>query len=105
MRRTVDHHDYLMKVLAKPVEATAYLNLAAEDGDVHYLLKALRNVVEAQGGFTKLARKDRMSRPSLYKALSEHGNPEISTLETILKVYGIRIGFFPEEKHEHRRAA
>ena len=81
------------------------LNSVAEEGDLKYLLKALRNVVEAQGGFTKLARKVRMSRPSLYKTLSEQGNPEVSTLETILKAYGIRIGFFAEEDRHHRRAA
>ena len=32
MIRTVSHHDYLMKVLANPVEAAAYLNSVAEDG-------------------------------------------------------------------------
>jgi probable addiction module antidote protein len=104
MNRTVDHHDFLMGFLANPKKAAAYLNSAAEEGDFQYLLKALRNVVEAQGGFTQLARKARMSRTSLYKALSEQGNPEVSTLEAILKVYGIRIGFFPE-KHEYCHAA
>jgi hypothetical protein len=29
----------------------------------------------------------------------------IARLKAILKVYGIRVGFFHEEKHEHRRAA
>ena len=105
MNRTVDHHKFLIEFLSKPKKAAAYLNSAAEEGDLKYLLKALRNVVEAQGGFTKLSRKVHMSRPSLYKALSERGNPEVSTLEAILNVYGIRIGFYSEEERHHRRAA
>ncbi len=45
MKRTVSHHDYLMKHLAAPAEAAANLNGAAEYGDIKYLLKAIRNVV------------------------------------------------------------
>ena len=105
MKRTVSHHKFLMEFLADPAKAAAYLNAEAEEGDMRYLLKALRNVVEAQGGFTKLARKVRMSRTSLYKALSENGNPEISTMETILKVFGIRISFSSQRPHHHHKAA
>lgn len=95
MNRTVSHHDYLIKLLAEPEEAAAYLNSLAEDGDLKALLKGIRNVVEAQGGVGALAKKTRLSRTTLYKTLSEAGNPEIATLDAILRVYGIRIGFFP----------
>ena len=105
MKRMVRYHDQLIKALANPVEATAYLNAVAEDGDIKFLLKALRNVVEAQGGVGKLAKKTRLSRTTLYKTLSETGNPEVATLGTILKVYNLRIGFFPQKKHPHRKAA
>ena len=94
MKRTVSHSAYLIKHLAKPSEAAAYLNSVAEDGDIKALLKALRNVVAAQGGVGKLAKAVNMSRTTLYKTLSPSGNPEISTLDTILKFYSIRIGFF-----------
>ena len=95
MKRTVSHHDYLMKHLTDPVEAAAYLNSVAEDGDIKSILKAIRNVVEAQGGVGKLAKKTKLSRTTLYKTLSSTGNPEIGTLDTILGGYGLRIGFFP----------
>lgn len=95
MTLTVSHRDFMMKRLADPAEASAYLNSVAEDGDVKALLKALRNVVEVQGGVGVLARKTRKSRTSLYKTLSATGNPEVATLDAILAVYGIRIGFFP----------
>lgn len=96
MITTIPYHDVLIKDLAaNPAEAVAYLNAVAEDGELKYLLKALRNVVEAQGGIGKLARKTKLSRTTLYKTLSATGNPEIGTLDAILAVYGIRIGFFP----------
>ncbi len=94
MNRTVSHHDYLMKHLTTPAEAAAYLNAVAEDGDIQSLLKALRNVVEAQGSVWDLAKKTKLSRTTLYKTLSSRGNPEIRTLDAILAVYNIRIGFF-----------
>jgi probable addiction module antidote protein len=84
-----------MKHLAAPAEAAAYLNSVAEDGEIKFLLKALRNVVEAQGGVGVLAKKTKLSRTTLYKTLSSTGNPEVRTLGAILAVYGIRIGFYP----------
>ena len=108
MNRTVSHRDYLMKHLTKPGEAAAYLNAVAEDGDVKSLLKALHNVVTAQGGVGQLAKKTKLSRTTLYKTLSPTGNPAISTLDAILAVYGIRIGFSPithEGTGRHRQSA
>ena len=105
MKSTIAHHDYLMKILADPMEAAAYLNAVAEDGEIKYILKALRNVIEAQGGIGKLAKKTKMSRTSLYKTLSPAGNPEVGTLDTILANYGIRIGFFPIHQSGHHRAS
>ncbi|MBI3552299.1 MAG: transcriptional regulator [Elusimicrobia bacterium] len=95
MITTVSHHEWMMEGLADPVEAAAYLNACAEDRDLKFLLKALRDVVEAQGGIGVLAKKTKLSRTTLYKTLSLNGNPEVGTLDAILAVYGIRIGFFP----------
>ena len=49
MKRTVRYHDYLIKTLKEPAEAAEYLSAVAEDGDIKFILKALRNIVEAQG--------------------------------------------------------
>lgn len=94
MNRTVSHRDFLLKHLTSPAEAAAYLNAVAEDREIKELLKALRNVVKAQGGVGELAKKTKLSRTTLYKTLSSTGNPEVATLDAILAVYGIRIGFF-----------
>ena len=65
-------------------EAVAYLNAALEEslkGDAesqHLFLTALRNVAEAQGGIGNLAKKAGIGRESLYKTLSEKGNPEMA---------------------------
>lgn len=95
MTGTVSHRDWLVKhFAANPAEAVAFLNSVAEDGEIKYLLMALRHVVESQGGVGALARKTGLSRTTLYKTLSSTGNPEVATLDAILAVYGIRIGFF-----------
>ena len=62
MKRTISHHAYLIKHLAKSEEAAAYLNSVAQDRDLQFLLKALRNVVEARGGIGALAKSVKMSR-------------------------------------------
>ena len=93
MKRSVSHHDFLLKTLRHPQEAAAYLDAVAEDGHLHDILKAIRNVVDAQGGLLKLGQKTGLSRTTLYKTLSEGGNPELATLEKILGVFKLRIGF------------
>jgi probable addiction module antidote protein len=98
MTRSVPHHDFLLETLRDPEEAAAYLDAVAEDGSVGDILKAIRNITEAQGGFLKLARHTGLSRPTLYRTLSERGNPEISTLEKILDFYHLRIGFSQQKK-------
>ncbi len=94
MKNTISHQKYLKKALAEPAEAAAYLNAAVEEGDIKFLLVAIRNIVRARGGVGALAKATKMSRTSLYKTLSPAGNPEVTTLDAILAVYGIRIGFF-----------
>lgn len=107
MNRTVSHRDFLIKHLTNPAEAAAYLNAVAQDGEIRAILKALRNVVEAQGGVGELAKKTKLSRTTLYKTLSSTGNPEVGTMDAILAVYGIRIGFFAiaPVRVGHRQAA
>lgn len=88
--------DFLVEHLRDdPKFAAYYLDGAAESGDARYLLRALRHVVDAQGGIGRLARKTKLSRTTLYKTLSPAGNPGIDTLDAILGVYDLRIAFQP----------
>lgn len=75
--------------------ALAYLQLALDeyenDGDMEAFLTALRSVAQAQGGIAQLAEQSGINRKHLYKALSENGNPQLSTLSRILRGLGYRL--------------
>jgi len=87
--------DYHMEKLSDPVEAKAYLELSLEDlhqeGDREGFLLALRDVTEAQGGVSHLLEKTELKSAGVYKALSEQGNPTLSTLDQILGGLGLRL--------------
>ena len=102
--KTKSFHQSLIKTLKDPVEASEYLNAVLREGDIDLLLVALRDVAEAQGGMSKLSRQTRLNRANLYQMLSKHGNPRLHSIENVLKVYGLRIGVFPEKK-SHQKAA
>jgi probable addiction module antidote protein len=88
----------LLKELKDPEYSSAYLAEALETGDQATFLLALRDVVEAGGGASTVARQARIERESLYKALSNRGNPRLTTLQGILKSVGLRIAVTPENK-------
>jgi probable addiction module antidote protein len=88
----------LLKELKDPEYASAYLVEALESGDQTTFLLALRDVVEAGGGASVIARQAHIQRESLYKALSNRGNPRLTTLQSILKSVGLRIAVTPEKE-------
>ena len=55
------------------------------------LLVALRRVAEARGGLAKVAKAAGVERESLYRALSAHGNPRLSTLVAVTKAMGLKL--------------
>lgn len=93
MKNTTSHQEFLMEYLSDTKKAVQYLNSVAEDGNIQLMMKALKNVIMAQGGISKLAKKTHLSRPTLHRTLSETGNPEIKTLDKILSTYGMHISF------------
>ena len=68
----------------------AYLEAALEDDDPKYFLKALNNVARARG-MMEVAKQVGMPRESLYRALSDNGNPNYSTFMKILAGLGISL--------------
>jgi len=92
MVRSRSYQEYLLEVLADPLEAAAYLNAALEEGDKELFLLALRNVAEARlGGMSKLAAVSGLNRESLYRMLSGKGNPELKSLDRLLHALGLKI--------------
>jgi probable addiction module antidote protein len=91
MSKSKSYHEDLIESLQNPREAEAYLNAALEEEDPELFLLALRNVTEAQGGVAQLAEKTKLNRESLYKMLSERGNPELRSLDALLHALGFRL--------------
>ncbi len=86
----------LLEGLKDPQEAAEYLNAALEENESELFLLALRNVAEAHG-IKKLAEDTHLNRESMYRMLSEQGNPQLSSLTTILKEMGLRLAVEVEE--------
>jgi len=80
----------LLESLQDPAEAAAYLDAALEDEDIQVFLLALRDVAEARG-MSRVAAETDLNRESLYRMLSEEGNPRLSSLEALLHTFGLRL--------------
>ena len=81
--------------LTTPEDIAAYLNAAIDemDGDPRLLMKAFRNVAEARGGVSELARKADLDRVALSRALSGRRNPRLDTLTKVAAACGVRLQF------------
>lgn len=71
-----------------------YLNTVLEDGDSSDLIIAIGHIAKSIG-MTKIAEKTGMSRPSLYKALSDGSKPQFETIMKVLKAIGGQINVKP----------
>ena len=91
MKPSVPYKDILMKELRDPREALGYLQAALEDPDPRVFFVALRDVVQAQHGMTKLSRNAKINREHLYDLLSKRGNPGFLTLQNILAALGYKL--------------
>ncbi len=91
-KASTSHDDAIVRRLRKDPEfAAEYLKAAFEDGDEpRVLLIALRHLAQAQG-VAKVAKAAGIERESLYRALSAHGNPRLSTLVAVTKAIGLRL--------------
>lgn len=72
-------------------DVALYIEAALEADDPKLLLAALRDVTKSQGGMAMMAKKTGLGRESLYKALSENGNPKLSTLFDVIKALGLHL--------------
>jgi probable addiction module antidote protein len=90
MPKSRSYKEDLLKALQDD-EAAAYLDAALEADDYAAFLVALRNVAEAQEGVAVLSQKTGLNRESLYRTLSEKGNPVLSSLTKVLQALGYRL--------------
>jgi probable addiction module antidote protein len=70
----------------------AYLDawLTEAPDDVAGIARALGDIARAKG-MSRVARESGLSRESLYKALSQDGNPSLATVLKVTKALGLRL--------------
>ena len=71
-----------------------YLNTVLQEGNDAEIITAIGHVAKAIG-MTKIAEETGLSRPSLYKALSEGAKPQFATIMKVLKALGGQIQINP----------
>jgi len=71
-----------------------YLNTVLEDGDHADMIIAIGHIAKAIG-MTKISEETGLSRPSLYKALSDGAKPQFGTIMKVLKAVGGQIRVNP----------
>ncbi len=78
--------------LRTKAEMAAYLDawLAEAPDDAKGIARALGDIARARG-MTQVARDTGLSRESLYKALSDGGNPSLATVLKVAKALGLRL--------------
>jgi probable addiction module antidote protein len=78
--------------LRTPEEMAAYLDawLTEAPDDAAGIARALGDIARARG-MTQVSRAAGLSRESLYKALSETGNPSFATILKVAHVLGLRL--------------
>ncbi|NKE67855.1 putative addiction module antidote protein [Ramlibacter sp. RBP-2] len=77
--------------LRTPAEMAAYLDAWLEEApdDVAGITRALGDIARAKG-MSQVARDAGLSRESLYKALSENGNPSFATVLKVARALGVK---------------
>jgi probable addiction module antidote protein len=78
--------------LRTPAEMAAYLDAWLTDfpDDAAGIARALGDIARAKG-MTQVAKDAKLSRESLYRALSADGNPSFATILKVAQALGIRL--------------
>jgi probable addiction module antidote protein len=78
--------------LKTAADQTMYLNACLEEdpGDGSLVRAALGDIARARG-MSQLARDSGISREGLYRALSQDGNPEFTTIMRVIHALGMHL--------------
>jgi probable addiction module antidote protein len=80
-----DFQNLLLRLTRRHADALTWrVFTALEDENPEVFLLALRDVVEANSTMSELAKATNLNRESLYKTLSEKGNPQLNSVRSIL---------------------
>ena len=78
------------KYLDSPETIKEYLEIMLDENGIEGFQRALGHVAKAQG-MTEIAKKANVGRESLYKSLSETGNPRFDTIYNVLQALGLTL--------------
>lgn len=87
---TANYTDGLSERLQEPGYATAYLSEALKEGSQEVFMLALRDVAKARG-ISNIAKESNLNRETMYRMLSEKGNPNLSSLNKLLNTLGLTL--------------
>lgn len=89
-----------MAIKTAPFDAAKYLGTreaqaellsdALESGEAGYIAAALGTIARARG-MSVVAEETGLSRPALYSALKEGGNPTLDTVMRVARVLGVEL--------------
>ena len=82
------------EAMKDPAESAAYLDAVLAMEDSAALLVALRHVAKAHG-MAEVSRSAGLGEKTLFRALSEKGNPTVDTLNKVLHAVGLRLSVEP----------
>ena len=85
----------MAEILDTEGKMVAYLNAELAEGDPYYIKIALNNIARARN-MTALSKKAGVPRASLYRALSDSGNPEYSTIQKIVDAMDLQLIVVPK---------
>lgn len=78
------------KFLDSPEMMKEYLQIMLEENGVEGLQRALGDVAKAIG-MSEIARKTKLSRQNLYKALSSNSSPKLDTVKKVVEALGCKL--------------
>jgi probable addiction module antidote protein len=87
------------KFFDTPESQLELLQDAFETGDPEYVAHILGVIARARG-MTSIAKEAGVTREALYKALSEEGDPKLSTLLGVAKALGLKLTAEPRSNDE-----
>lgn len=88
-KRTRSFRSWQLEKLSDPKIAKNYLNAALDDPSPEVFFRALGKVAQANQ-MTRVAKGSGIQRETLYRSLSEQGNPTYGTLSSIFGFLGLK---------------
>jgi probable addiction module antidote protein len=92
MRSSIPHEEEMIALYRDDPDFAAYmLDEALKEGDQAEVMLTMRRIADACGGVGMVSDASKITRNSLYKTLSDKGNPVFSNLTVLLGAMGLRL--------------